>query len=356
MVDAMGAIADAGFRVDEIFNVTHESIKLATIGNLDLAKSGDILSSAIAGYGLSASDSNRVIDVLSANASASGTNIESLSEALNLASVSAKSANVSFEEASAIATTLENAGEEAKTAGKAMDSLFTTLHSPPQETLNMLKELHIDPKTLKNFSSVSEVFGEIVKHTQAFSEDKQLNIANKLFGEGAVDEALILMKEYNKTFKDFLVTANEADSLDIANKTYSELSDTLDNSLKKMQNSLENLKIEATTPFLDPLKEQIDEATVLINNFTKSVDFKAIGEETLNLVGYAKELVIAYGAFKASGFIIKGFDVLKNFILRKNSTLIGKGLSIDEDGLKDLFGNPVKNEVNIGVSQELSIN
>ena len=46
-----------------------------------------------------------------------------------------------------------------------------------------------------------------------------------------------------------------------------------------------------------------------------------------------------------------GFEVLKNFMLTKSSALIDKGISIQNNGEKDFFGNPLNGKLNIGVHE-----
>lgn len=46
-----------------------------------------------------------------------------------------------------------------------------------------------------------------------------------------------------------------------------------------------------------------------------------------------------------------GFDVLKNFMLTKSSPLIGKGIPVDNNNGKDLFGNQLGEKITIGISQ-----
>ncbi|MFY9150549.1 MAG: right-handed parallel beta-helix repeat-containing protein [Prolixibacteraceae bacterium] len=48
----------------------------------------------------------------------------------------------------------------------------------------------------------------------------------------------------------------------------------------------------------------------------------------------------------------EGFEVLKNFMLKKSSPLIGKGTHIENNGGNDLFGNKLGKKITIGVSQE----
>jgi hypothetical protein len=47
----------------------------------------------------------------------------------------------------------------------------------------------------------------------------------------------------------------------------------------------------------------------------------------------------------------EGFEVLKNFMLTKSSPLKDKGVSVENNGGKDLFGNSVNGDVNIGVHE-----
>ena len=46
-----------------------------------------------------------------------------------------------------------------------------------------------------------------------------------------------------------------------------------------------------------------------------------------------------------------GFDILKNFMLTKSSPLISKGILIENNGGKDLFGNELGEQITIGASE-----
>jgi hypothetical protein len=46
-----------------------------------------------------------------------------------------------------------------------------------------------------------------------------------------------------------------------------------------------------------------------------------------------------------------GFEILKNFMLTKSSPLIGKGIPVEKNGGRDLFGNAIKKNVTIGIHQ-----
>ena len=46
-----------------------------------------------------------------------------------------------------------------------------------------------------------------------------------------------------------------------------------------------------------------------------------------------------------------GFEVLKNFMLLKTSVLKDKGILIQNNGGKDIFGNTIKATPNIGIHE-----
>ncbi len=46
-----------------------------------------------------------------------------------------------------------------------------------------------------------------------------------------------------------------------------------------------------------------------------------------------------------------GFEVLRNFMLQKSTPCLGKGISVENDGKKDMFGNKISGKTNIGIHQ-----
>jgi hypothetical protein len=47
----------------------------------------------------------------------------------------------------------------------------------------------------------------------------------------------------------------------------------------------------------------------------------------------------------------EGFEVLKNFMLKKTSPCVNSGITVNDDGGKDLFGNPLDEQTSIGVNE-----
>jgi hypothetical protein len=117
---AMGFLAQAGFDVGEVHKALPKVLSLAAAGQLDLAQAADITASVLRGFGLEASESGRVADVLAAAASKSNTSVEGMGEAFKFAGPVASAMGVSIEEAAAAMGVLSNAGLKGSLAGTGL--------------------------------------------------------------------------------------------------------------------------------------------------------------------------------------------------------------------------------------------
>ncbi len=117
---AMGFLAQAGFDVGEVHKALPKVLSLAAAGQLDLAQAADITASVLRGFGLAASESGRVADVLAAAASKSNTSVEGMGEAFKFAGPVASAMGVSLEETAAALGVLSNAGLKGSLAGTGL--------------------------------------------------------------------------------------------------------------------------------------------------------------------------------------------------------------------------------------------
>ncbi len=76
------SLARAGFKTNEIINAMPGLLNMAAAEGMDLANAADIAASALRGFGMDASEMNRVADVLAKTSAASNTSIASLGESL----------------------------------------------------------------------------------------------------------------------------------------------------------------------------------------------------------------------------------------------------------------------------------
>jgi hypothetical protein len=113
-----------GFNPDEILKVTDATLDLALATGEDLAASATVAASTLRGFGLDASQTGRVADVMAASFSSSALDLEKFSTAMAIVGPVAKTAGASIEDATGLLSVLVNAGIDASTAGTGLRNIF----------------------------------------------------------------------------------------------------------------------------------------------------------------------------------------------------------------------------------------
>src|SRR5690606_7239994 len=95
--NAMGFLAMAGLRANEILGAMPHTLRLAAAANLDMATAADIVTNILSGYQKDVSELGHATDVLVKAFTSANTNLEQLGEAMKFAGPIASSAGVQFE-------------------------------------------------------------------------------------------------------------------------------------------------------------------------------------------------------------------------------------------------------------------
>lgn len=133
--------ARLGFTTDEILAATEATIQLATATGEDLAKSADVAGSTVRAFGLSASETQRVVDVMAESFNRSALGLDNFAESMKFVAPIAASANISIEETTALLGVLADAGIRGSNAGTALRRIITDLAKDGRPLADRLKEL-----------------------------------------------------------------------------------------------------------------------------------------------------------------------------------------------------------------------
>ncbi|MCM1972334.1 phage tail tape measure protein [Streptomyces sp. G1] len=188
--DAQGFLAMAGFKVKDIMDAMPATLSLASAGNMDLARSADVVSNIMTGYGMKASQTGKAVDVLTKTFTSSNTNLEQLSEAFKYAGPVAYSAGISFEQTSAAIGLMGNAGIQASMAGTALRGTITRLLSPTKQIQTKLKQLGI---TVKDSSGKLLPLDKIIRQLE--KSGATTGDMMTIFGQRAGPAMLALVKQ-----------------------------------------------------------------------------------------------------------------------------------------------------------------
>ena len=249
-----------GFSANEIIQVQEATLNLAQATGSDLAQAADVAGSTLRAFGLDASETTRVTDVMAASFNAVPLQIDNFQESMKHVAPMAKAAGVSLEETTAMLGVLAKSGIRGSQAGTALRRI--------------LQEMQGTSGTL----------------TERFAE-----LAAKGIGvQGAMDEvgrragtSLLVLTEGVGQVNE-LTTAFE-DSAGSAKDMADVMNDTAKGSLKAMTSALEGAGIalgEILIPFVT------DAANFIRELATK---FKELSEDTQQNIVKAAAFVAALG-------------------------------------------------------------
>lgn len=133
--------AKLGFTTTEILKATEATLALSIATGKDLAESANIAGSTLRAFGLDASETQRVVDVLAKSFSTSALDIDNVAEAMKYVAPVARAAGFTIEETSAMLAKLADSGIRGSMAGTALRRVFLEVAKaggPPQEAFDAL--------------------------------------------------------------------------------------------------------------------------------------------------------------------------------------------------------------------------
>lgn len=141
--DAMGFLAMAGFKTDQVLGAMPSTLQLAAAASLDLARAADITTNILTGYGLTVDELGHANDVLVAAFTSANVDLNMLGESFKYVGPLAKGAGVAFEETAAAIAMMGNAGIQGSMAGTSLRGAITRLLKPTSEVSEALGRLGV---------------------------------------------------------------------------------------------------------------------------------------------------------------------------------------------------------------------
>jgi len=251
-----------GFTSDEILEVTEGTLNLSTAFGLDLAQSASVAGSTLRAFGLDASETNRMTDVMADSFASTALDMDKFANSMSFVAPVAKVAGFSLEETTAILGTLANAGISGSMAGTSLRQVFLELSN---ENSKLAKKLG---GTVSNSQELEEALKKLKDEGIGTAEMKQL------VGQRAVSAFSILLDGAG-TVADLTTQFNDANGAGQAMAT--EMLDTLESKFKIMNSATEDLGISFFKTFDKQLKKATD---VMTETIGKTAEFFKLLDES----------------------------------------------------------------------------
>lgn len=315
-------LAMAGFDANATVAAMPGLLSLASAGNIELAKASDIASDTLSMFGLKASESNRVADVLAKTATRSNTNIEQFSEAIKYLGGTAASLGVSLEESSAAIGILADNGLKGSVATRVISSAMLRFSKPTAQMSKEMSRLNIAMFDSEGkFKGIAGMLEEVERATKGFTDEQRLATIATLFGADAADNILLMlnsqkevmtengkvMMKGSQLLRGF--TKEMENAAGSADKMADMQLDNLTGDVTKLRSAFEGLAIrigDKLEPSLRIVTQGVNSLVTKITEFVNSPFGDVVVKATAAL---GTMLVAAGGAYSAISALKMGFTL-----------------------------------------------
>lgn len=305
----------AGYKTNEILAAMPGLLDLAAAGNMELARTSDIVSDTMTAMGLAASRTGYVADIMASTITKSNTDIEQMGEALKYVTATANMLGVTMPELSAMIGMLGDVGIKGSSAGTSLQAMLSRLTISDltrrgSKGMDMLG-LSLDDMKDKfgNLKPVTELIPMIAARVKGLTGNvEQARAATFMFGTEGARAFAAFTKATGKDLKEFANTLNNADGM--ARKVSEDKMDNLLGDVEKFSGEWETTMIgigNGIEPLLRPITQLF---TKLLGVMGAVMDSK-FGKGLVLITGALAGLLLVTGLFVLMQGAVR-FAILKS--------------------------------------------
>lgn len=242
----MEELAALGFDAKEIMGAMPGVIAAAEASGSDMAQTSKVMASAMNAFGLEATESTHIADVLAQTANQSAADITDMEYALKYAATPARSLGVSLEETSAAIGMMVDSGLKGEQAGTTLRGALFGLLSPSEQNSKMMDMMGVKiTDTEGNFVGLAQVVENLSTAMEGMTDTQKAATLAQLVGKEAAPGMLVLMREGSKEIRKMTKGLEEADGA--SKKAADQMKDNLKGSLEQLGGAFESLGIQIGT-------------------------------------------------------------------------------------------------------------
>lgn len=312
--DAMGYLAQAGYKTNQIIDALPATLSLAAAGSIDLARSADIATNILSQYRMQAKDTGVVVDQMAFTQANFNTNIEEMSDAMNYFGPTAAAFKIGLSESNAVIGLMANNGLKGSLATRALSSSITRLSNPTskmRDTMDALNLKFFDAEG--HFVGMAGMVDTLNNGLRGMTDEQRQAALSTIFGAEAIQEINILLSEGGEKIRHW------TEQLDNAGGAAKRMADTKLDNLAGDFMILKSTSQEFALGLYDKISPTLRALTQEATLFIRSMDTKEVGlyaqkffmglRRGLIWLKQNKDLIIGLG---------KGYAVLKVSMLAYN--------------------------------------
>lgn len=263
----MAELGRAGFKPDQIENMTQAVLDLARATSTDAVQASGIMAASIRQFGLAAEDATSLADALTTAANKSFNTLSSLGESLSYAGPVANDFNMSMEDTLAVLGALGNVGIQGSNAGTAMRRLLTLTGAEAKKLERIFGVSFVD--AAGNARPLVDTLDEVNKATAGLGTAARSAKFNEAFGLLGITGASVISKSAVNIRE---LREEIANAGGVANKTAQEMDAGFGGAMRKMWSAIEGVGIALGTALegeLTAAVQKVQEFSAVAIQFVK---------------------------------------------------------------------------------------
>ena len=311
-------LARLGFTQQEILNSTTAVQALATATGADLGEAANLAGAALRGFGLNATEMERVASVLAVSTTKSALSFDKLATAVPIVAPVAKQFGFTIEDTVTLLGKLSDAGMDASTAATATRNIFLKMANDSGKLAQALgRPVH----------SVEE-FGEALAEMR--KKGMSLNDILQMVGVRST-AAFAVFADNAETLKDFKQSITDCG--DAMHDMESKQIDTLQGSLIILNSAWEGLMLSFNES-TGPIKTAVDALTELLQAWTKWRNRNQGGDAAIQSYELSDSKVAQYGKQYIEADRAAGMSDEK---IKRNAENEVQAITSQRDAMRDLL-------------------
>lgn len=305
---AMTEMAKAGWDTTQIISGMEGVLDAAAASGESLGTVSTIIADSITGFGLAASDSSRVADLLTQAANAGTISISDLGETMKYVAPLGQSMGFSIEDVTTAVTAMSMAGIKGEQAGTSLRAAMLNMANPTDEAAAAMDRLGLQIVDENgNFKSLKEILDQMRAGLAGYTQEEQAAILSTISGKTAYSG---LQAVLNLTQQEYdAVSASMQNSQGVADATAAVMQNNLSGALEQLGGALESLAIVLAENVIPWLTEVVRSATGWVESFSQ------MDEGTQKFVlGLLAVVAVAAPVLSAIGSIVGGIGTLLTWI------------------------------------------
>lgn len=264
VANAMIEMGQQGYKLEEIMGSVESVLNLATVGNLDLARSAEIVTNTLNAYGLEADKAGHVADVLAVASTNSGTSVEQLGQALENCSATAGALGISVEDtATAIGLMGDNFIKSGK-AGTSLNTFMANMSKPTKAMTDCMAKYNLEGGRQKILNGdLIGGYKEFAKKMEGLTNEQKAQIATTIAGKEGMTGFLAIVNSGTEGIEKLEKSIENANQ--VAEHMAKTFDATLKGSLLNLSSAIEERVLQVFDKIKEPLMNLIDDITRFFN-------------------------------------------------------------------------------------------